>query len=482
MTNKEESITQQKPQFAKQDFLIDTLGLETEILQFRVCTPALLKNQFTFYSSHPWQLSNMSGGFADLGLMPELLSAVEDMGWILPTDIQDEAIPLILGGGDMMGAAETGSGKTAAFSLPVLQLICERLKGSTSSRKRRIGATEVTVKLNEFDKDSIIDVSPDGFSCAHRETSGWAGIRATHGVRTGKVYFEVAVKRAGGCRVGWTTATSNLDIGKDNQGFGYGGAGFKSNRGKYEAYGGTFTAGDVIGAFLDFESRIIVFSKNGVMLDKAFDLPEELSSGSTVFFPTIALSNSEVDVCFGQSAPRFAASNAAFQLIQKLPDSSLFDSNDSEADVYPRSGKRLPLAIIIEPTRDLAEQVYENIVEMSKYLNDPPLQTLLLIGDNASVAAKKSLQRDDVDIIVGTMGKIQGCLDNNSLDLSHIRHFVLDEADKLLSSDNLEAVQRIFARCPRGGAGENRLQVCFFSATLHSPGGFNRRNCSVEPS
>ena len=52
----------------------------------------------------------MSGGFADLGLLPELLKAIDDLGWLLPTDIQDEAIPLILGGGDVMGAAETGSG------------------------------------------------------------------------------------------------------------------------------------------------------------------------------------------------------------------------------------------------------------------------------------------------------------------------------------------------------------------------------------
>eukprot|EP01040_Poterioochromonas_malhamensis_P016592 gene16592-18877_t len=74
----------------------------------------------------------MSGGFADLGLMPEILQAIEELGWMLPTDIQDESIPLILGGGDVMGAAETGSGKTAAFGLPVLQLVHERLKSTAS--------------------------------------------------------------------------------------------------------------------------------------------------------------------------------------------------------------------------------------------------------------------------------------------------------------------------------------------------------------
>jgi hypothetical protein len=46
----------------------------------------------------------------------------------LPTDVQAEAIPLILGGGDVLMAAETGSGKTGAFCLPIIQIVWETLK------------------------------------------------------------------------------------------------------------------------------------------------------------------------------------------------------------------------------------------------------------------------------------------------------------------------------------------------------------------
>lgn len=46
----------------------------------------------------------------------------------LPTDVQAEAIPLVLGGGDVLMAAETGSGKTGAFCLPIMQIVWETLK------------------------------------------------------------------------------------------------------------------------------------------------------------------------------------------------------------------------------------------------------------------------------------------------------------------------------------------------------------------
>ena len=54
------------------------------------------------------QTERMAGGFDSLGCIPELIKAVTELGWFLPTDVQDEAIPLILGDGDVMVAAETG--------------------------------------------------------------------------------------------------------------------------------------------------------------------------------------------------------------------------------------------------------------------------------------------------------------------------------------------------------------------------------------
>lgn len=54
--------------------------------------------------------------FADFGLAPEILRALTDQGYVHPTPIQAQAIPILLQGRDVMGAAQTGTGKTAGFS------------------------------------------------------------------------------------------------------------------------------------------------------------------------------------------------------------------------------------------------------------------------------------------------------------------------------------------------------------------------------
>ncbi|WP_153111708.1 DEAD/DEAH box helicase [Propionivibrio limicola] len=61
--------------------------------------------------------------FDELGLAPELLRAISDQGYTTPTPIQAQAIPVVLSGKDLMGGAQTGTGKTAAFTLPLLQRI-----------------------------------------------------------------------------------------------------------------------------------------------------------------------------------------------------------------------------------------------------------------------------------------------------------------------------------------------------------------------
>jgi ATP-dependent RNA helicase RhlE len=98
--------------------------------------------------------------FEGLGLLPELLDAVRDAGYTTPTAIQHQAIPVALQGRDLMGLAQTGTGKTAAFTLPIVQ----RLHGGPR-RTRALVLTptrelcmQVEASVRKYAKHSPCDV------------------------------------------------------------------------------------------------------------------------------------------------------------------------------------------------------------------------------------------------------------------------------------------------------------------------------------
>ncbi|HTH95707.1 MAG TPA: DEAD/DEAH box helicase, partial [Rhodocyclaceae bacterium] len=78
--------------------------------------------------------------FAELGLLPELLRAVTDAGYTDPTPIQAKAIPIVMQGHDVMGGAQTGTGKTAGFTLPLLQKLARHANSSPSPAKHPVRA------------------------------------------------------------------------------------------------------------------------------------------------------------------------------------------------------------------------------------------------------------------------------------------------------------------------------------------------------
>ena len=73
-----------------------------------------------------------TANFADFQLDPKILKAVADQGYTQATPIQAKAIPVVLEGKDVMGAAQTGTGKTAAFILPIIQKLLPNANASTS--------------------------------------------------------------------------------------------------------------------------------------------------------------------------------------------------------------------------------------------------------------------------------------------------------------------------------------------------------------
>ncbi len=92
--------------------------------------------------------------FDSLGLSPEVLVAVRDAGYTIPTPIQEKGIPEVLAGRDLIGIAQTGTGKTASFCLP---MICKLSRGRARARMPRSLILEPTRELaaqvvEEFEK------------------------------------------------------------------------------------------------------------------------------------------------------------------------------------------------------------------------------------------------------------------------------------------------------------------------------------------
>ena len=87
--------------------------------------------------------------FADLGLRPELLAALAALGYEEPTPIQREAIPPLLAGRDLLGQAATGTGKTAAFALPVLQALPAGDRGVAPTALVLVPTRELAVQVSE---------------------------------------------------------------------------------------------------------------------------------------------------------------------------------------------------------------------------------------------------------------------------------------------------------------------------------------------
>lgn len=82
--------------------------------------------------------------FDSFGLAPSILQALNEQGYVHPTPIQAQAIPVVLQGRDVMGAAQTGTGKTAGFSLPMIQLLLAHANTSASPARHPVRALILT--------------------------------------------------------------------------------------------------------------------------------------------------------------------------------------------------------------------------------------------------------------------------------------------------------------------------------------------------
>lgn len=124
-----------------------------------------------------------------------------------------------------------------------------------------------------------------------------------------------------------------------------------------------------------------------------------------------------------------------------------------------RSRARMPRALILEPTRELAQQVADAFTLFSK---DLKLSAAVLIGGEGMGDQEKKLQTG-VDLIIATPGRFMDFMDRGRLLLNDIKFLVIDEADRMLDMGFIPDVERILARIPK------TRQTGLYSATLPPP-------------
>jgi ATP-dependent RNA helicase DDX21 len=116
--------------------------------------------------------------------------------------------------------------------------------------------------------------------------------------------------------------------------------------------------------------------------------------------------------------------------------------------------RRLPRALVLAPTRELAKQVEKEIKESAPYL-----KTVCVYGGVSYVTQQSALSRG-VDVVVGTPGRLIDLINGNTLRLNEVEYLVLDEADQMLAVGFEEDVETILEKLPP------KRQSMLFSATM----------------
>ncbi len=126
----------------------------------------------------------------------------------------------------------------------------------------------------------------------------------------------------------------------------------------------------------------------------------------------------------------------------------------SEAGVKGKPGQ--PPALVLAPTRELAQQILDSFRDYGKYLN---LRSAVIYGGVSQRPQEEALRRG-VDILVATPGRLLDLMNQGLLNLEQVRYFVLDEADRMLDMGFIHDIKKVLAKLPR------QKQTGFFSATV----------------
>ena len=352
--------------------------------------------------------------FAELGLNEHVLEGVAALGFTEPTPVQAQAIPVVLQGRDVVASAQTGTGKTAAFALPVLQVIAAASQAARIKQQEQFAADAEKAAQEAAAREQLAAsaepepvAAPTEPAAEHEESAPLAQEPNKAAAAPAPEATPVAEPSA------------------------------KPKR-RRRRHHKAKTALDP--QPLDTQEK---------PQEPGDDQAEDSPSGPDVLAdaahpePSISFSPEEGS----PHKPKRRRRNK-----KRKPKNAAARQDAPQAPAHPFG----PFALVITPTRELAQQI-DNVVSVVCKHTDQ--RAVIVMGGTKFDRQIKELQAG-CDMLVATPGRLIDLMEHDHVDLSQVQVLVLDEADRMLDMGFWPSVRRIVAACPKD------RQTLLFSATI----------------
>jgi ATP-dependent RNA helicase RhlE len=349
----------------------------------------------------------MTTSFAELGLNEHILAGVEALGFEQPTPVQARAIPLVLEGRDLVASAQTGTGKTAAFALPTLQLLMELALRKAPTTDEAVAAPEA--------EDATKAVAP----AEEDATQAAAPVEEDAPAETSTPTQE--------------TPAGELRDGEPRK--------RRRRRRHKRKPADAPDAPSQIAADADNDTRA-TSAKASMSAEKPTGTAEPVDGADPAAVTSAALRDGEPRRR-RRRRRRGKSSKAA------APEAA---AATTEASAAPAR----PAALVVTPTRELAQQIERVTTTVCAHTGQ---RSVVVMGGTRFDRQLKELARG-CDLLVATPGRLIDLMEHKHVDLSHVRVLVLDEADRMLDMGFWPSVRRIIAALPA------ERQNLLFSATI----------------
>ncbi len=378
------------------------------------------------------------------------------MGWNLPRDVQDESIPLILGGGDVVISAPTGSGKTGALSIPIIQVLYERLRGEAliTSALSNLDANASTSKspwnmIAVMNAENATPISNTTLSltASNRDQGihAWGLARSTFGISDNntKAYVELSSPNFQIARLGFSRPGVGM-LGVDRFSYGVGSTGKKSTGNAFEDCP-SFGPNDVVGLLIDTKRGVISMTLNGKDQGILYDNIIEITPNDprTYLHLAVALKGAG-EMNINGDGP-FIYKNLPKDVVPLFKAKINTETVTNNNTKYQRNSKKSghatnsvqpmqPFALVLQPTRELAIQFCGELRKFCKNLTNPTINIGLRCPDGGVLSAgmMKEASCENPHILVATPAATSYAIKNDELVLSQCEFLLLDEADGLL--------------------------------------------------